>query len=280
MKKHVMNRWLSLGLCLVMAAGLAGCGGSASAPVGGSRTGGGAPGVNDVLEAGIAAAGSSSASESVGSPAESGQAPAVSAENEETGLLAETENVGTGDEYAVVDNSTDSGVSDAEDIETGRGQSPAAGAGTADQTAGTAGAGTADSAAGTADSGTAAGVSGGSSGTSNGIDVDLTTLSSTMVYSEVYNMMVAPQEYVGKTVKMDGLYSGFYDDTTKKYYFACIVQDATACCSQGIEFELTDDYKFPDDYPSDGDFITVTGVFDIYQEGEFKYCTLRNAKLL
>ena len=29
-------------------------------------------------------------------------------------------------------------------------------------------------------------------------------LSSTMVYSEVYNMMVDPESYIGKTVKMDG----------------------------------------------------------------------------
>lgn len=36
-----------------------------------------------------------------------------------------------------------------------------------------------------------------------GIDVDLTQLSSTMIYAEVYNMMVTPDEYVGKTVRME-----------------------------------------------------------------------------
>lgn len=36
------------------------------------------------------------------------------------------------------------------------------------------------------------------------VDVDLTKLSSTMVYSEVYNMMNSPKEYVGKTVRMYG----------------------------------------------------------------------------
>ncbi len=113
-----------------------------------------------------------------------------------------------------------------------------------------------------------------------GVDVDLTVLSSTMVYSEVYNMMVNPNSYVGKTVRMRGSYSGFYDETSDNYYFACIIQDATACCSQGIEFVLTDDYTYPDDYPEDGDIITVTGVFDTYLEGEYMYCTLRNATLM
>ncbi len=117
-------------------------------------------------------------------------------------------------------------------------------------------------------------------GSTEGVDVDLTVLSSTMVYSEVYNIMVSPEEYVGKTIKMRGSYSGFYDSTTDNYYFTCIIQDATACCSQGIEFVLTDDYVYPDDYPYDGDMITVVGVFDTYIEGDYMYCTLRDARLL
>lgn len=113
-----------------------------------------------------------------------------------------------------------------------------------------------------------------------GIDVDLTTLSSTLVFSEVSNMMNAPQEYIGKTVKMKGKFTQFHDKNTGKYYFACLIQDALACCAQGIEFELTDEYVFPDDYPVEADEICVVGVFDTYQEGTLVYCTLRNAKLV
>ena len=39
-------------------------------------------------------------------------------------------------------------------------------------------------------------------GDSESIDVDLTQLSSTMVYSEVYAMVYEPDQYLGKTVKM------------------------------------------------------------------------------
>ncbi len=112
-----------------------------------------------------------------------------------------------------------------------------------------------------------------------GVDVDLTILSSTMVYSEVFNIMTKPDDYVGKVFKMRGLYSAFYDEAKDKRYFACIIQDATACCAQGIEFELTEDYSFPEDYPEDGDMITVTGVFDTYEEDGGIYGTLRNATM-
>lgn len=111
------------------------------------------------------------------------------------------------------------------------------------------------------------------------IDVDLTQLSSTMVYSEVYNMLNKPDGYKGKTVKMNGAFSVYEDESTGKVYLACIIADATACCSQGIEFELSGEHKYPDDYPELGSNITVTGTFGTYNEGEYTYCQLSDATL-
>ncbi len=112
------------------------------------------------------------------------------------------------------------------------------------------------------------------------VDVDLTTLSSTMVYAEVYNMLSCPDDYIGKTIKMSGAFSDYFDESTGNRYFNCIVADATACCSQGIEFELSNAYKYPYDYPVNGAEVCVTGTFDTYKEGDYFYCTLRNASLL
>lgn len=111
------------------------------------------------------------------------------------------------------------------------------------------------------------------------VDLDLTQLSKTMVYAEVYNIMVNPEDYVGKTVRMNGDYYIYTDDTTGQQYFYCVIRDATACCAQGIEFVLTDDYKFPEDYPEEGAFVTVSGRFDTYMEDDLLYCTLRDAVL-
>ncbi len=107
------------------------------------------------------------------------------------------------------------------------------------------------------------------------VDIDLTKMSSTMVYSEVYNMMISPDDYLGKRVRMRGDFA--YAEVEGKYYYACIISDATACCAQGIEFVLNDERKFPDDYPSVGTEITVAGVFDVYKEGMFDYCQLIDA---
>ncbi len=109
------------------------------------------------------------------------------------------------------------------------------------------------------------------------VDLDLTALSATMVYSEVYQMMYYPENYVGKSVKMEGLYDVYHDDNTGSDYYACIIQDATACCAQGIEFRLTDEYEYPDESVNE---VAVKGIFDLYEEDGVTYCTLRDAELL
>lgn len=108
------------------------------------------------------------------------------------------------------------------------------------------------------------------------IDVDLTTQSSTVVYSMVFDMMSMPEKYLRKTVKMTGIASSYTDEKTSKTYHACIIKDATACCSQGIEYILDDESQ----YPEDGESITVIGEFSTYKEGQFQYSTLRSARLV
>ena len=119
----------------------------------------------------------------------------------------------------------------------------------------------------------------------DGVDVDLTVLSSTMVYSEVYNMLYNdPAHYLGKTVKARGEFS-IYQLVTDGVLqpdpvsYACIISDATACCAEGMEFVLKDDLAYPDDYPELGAEITVIGEFQSYEENGMTWYHLVNARL-
>ncbi|MGN1015146.1 MAG: hypothetical protein ACI4PM_07310 [Butyricicoccus sp.] len=114
----------------------------------------------------------------------------------------------------------------------------------------------------------------------NAIDVDLTTLSSTMVYSEVSNMMTAPDDYVGKTVKMNGQFTIFTNQDESQYYYAVVIADATACCQQGLEFVLKGGSDDPNDYPEIDDEITVVGTFETYDEDGVTYCHLVDANVV
>ena len=112
----------------------------------------------------------------------------------------------------------------------------------------------------------------------NDIDIDLTKLDSNMIYAQVYDMVYNGDNYLGKKVKVKGPFSYFKEDDGREF-FAVLVSDATACCSQGIEFVLAGEHKYPADYPAIGQTITVTGEFSYYKEDYAVYCQLLNAEM-
>ena len=117
------------------------------------------------------------------------------------------------------------------------------------------------------------------------VDVDLTVLSSTMVYSEVYNLLYNdPAHYLGKTVKARGTFSIYQLVTDGVLHpdpvsYACIISDAATCCAEGMEFVLKGDLTYPDDYPELGAEITVIGEFQSYEENGMTWYHLVNARL-
>ena len=109
------------------------------------------------------------------------------------------------------------------------------------------------------------------------VDLDLSALSGTVVYSQVYNMVMQPDQYLGQTVRVRGYFSYFQDPETLKEYFAVIIADATACCAQGIEFVWRGEHRYPDDYPPLETEMIVTGEFGTYEENGFTYLQLSDA---
>lgn len=132
-------------------------------------------------------------------------------------------------------------------------------------------------AGGTAPAGGTAAPTGGAAtpGKSGDVDVDLTQLSSTMVFAEVYHIMVEPKDYMGKRIRISGISTVYEDQKAGKSYYSCVVLDATACCAQGIEFKLRDGGH----YPENDEEITVQGTFDTYEDGGYQYAILKDAVL-
>ena len=115
-----------------------------------------------------------------------------------------------------------------------------------------------------------------------GVDYDLTTMNSDMVYASVYQLMVDPETYVGKTFKMQGTYYSTFYEPTNKYYHYVIIEDAAACCAQGLEFVWGDgSHVYPDEYPANESRVEVSGTFETYKEGEDErlYCRIVNATM-
>lgn len=113
------------------------------------------------------------------------------------------------------------------------------------------------------------------------IDIDLTTMNATMVFSQVSDMLSRPSTYAHKIVKVKGPFKP-YESTNPDYcYPAILVQDATACCGNGLEFLL---YGVPrctmqggNGYPMLNEEATVVGRFETYLEGTSLYVHLVDA---
>ena len=108
--------------------------------------------------------------------------------------------------------------------------------------------------------------------------MDMTFMSSTVIYSEVLNMMTNPEEYAGKTIRITGFFATGEDDDGNPVV-GCIIPDATQCCAQGVQFFWNGEHKFPDDYPQEGETITVEGVFDYKDAGYTILLMLKDADL-
>ena len=116
----------------------------------------------------------------------------------------------------------------------------------------------------------------------NGVDYDLTQMNGDMVYATVYQMMADPATYEGKTFRMEGLYTPIIVEDTGKIYHYCLIQDALACCAQGMEFVLGDgSHTDQSEYPAEDTDIIVEGTFETYREEDFEnlYCRLANATM-
>ncbi len=104
---------------------------------------------------------------------------------------------------------------------------------------------------------------------------DLTTMNKDMVYATVYQMMSEPDHFEGKTIRLKGVFYTYQDKKTKKKYYYCLVKDALACCSQGIEF-VCENKK----YPKEDAEIQIEGTFHTYREkgDDNLYCHLTDAQ--
>ncbi len=110
-------------------------------------------------------------------------------------------------------------------------------------------------------------------------DMDLTVLSDTVLYAQVYNMLSEYDVWLGKVIRLPGTYTAMEDLDRGVVYHACVISDATACCALGIEFVRAGEYAWPDDYPEMGANIVVTGRLEQYDEDGTTYLHLVDATL-
>lgn len=107
--------------------------------------------------------------------------------------------------------------------------------------------------------------------------IDLTGLSATMMYAQLFDITSAPTDYIGRTIALTGEYIRYEGNPDNpggaQYYYTVSVSDATACCQLGLEFLLPEGVA----YPSEGQTITIRGVYTPYDENGGAFYRLADA---
>ena len=78
-----------------------------------------------------------------------------------------------------------------------------------------------------------------------------------LVYAQVFNMMLQPEDYADKIFRLKGNFACYKTD--KGDVFAVVIADALACCQQGIEFKD----NFTENKPLQNQMIEVTGKYTV-----------------
>ncbi len=104
--------------------------------------------------------------------------------------------------------------------------------------------------------------------TQGAVEVDLSAMSVTMIYANLYMMVTMPEDYLGKNIKMTGEFD-VYESPDGEVYFAVAVTDEEACCRQGFALEFLDDSSYPNGFPAANSEITVVGRFEAMQHPDW-----------
>ncbi|MCR5617369.1 MAG: hypothetical protein K6F83_03665 [Clostridiales bacterium] len=111
-----------------------------------------------------------------------------------------------------------------------------------------------------------------------GDHLDISGMSSTMIFAELTDISMNPDNYDGKTLTMRGQFTSIFIEEENERYYACYVMDDTGCCLQGFEF-VADGLTYPDDYPEEGAYFKVTGTITLYEKDGQLYRHLTDATI-
>lgn len=110
------------------------------------------------------------------------------------------------------------------------------------------------------------------------IDIDLSEVNAIVAFSQISNMYAEPWNYVGAVIRVRGILD-HYESEDGQRRDMIVVQDAAACCGQGIEIVWGSEMSQSEPEAGCGKEVTATGRFELYQEGGYSRIRLVDVSL-
>ncbi|MEL7565088.1 MAG: hypothetical protein AAGU27_09420 [Dehalobacterium sp.] len=105
---------------------------------------------------------------------------------------------------------------------------------------------------------------------------DVIEIKEKMFIAQTNDIYLNPEDYLGKTIKYEGIFDSFYYDVNDTTYYY-VIRYGPGCC--GFDANAGFEVVWSGDYPNKNDWVEVIGVLEEYEENEYKYLRLNLSSL-
>jgi len=108
------------------------------------------------------------------------------------------------------------------------------------------------------------------------VSSDIVEIKDKMFLTQVTDVYTNPNDYMGKTIKYEGIFDIFeIPEKSLKYY--SVIRYGPGCCGDdgNVGFEV----KWDGEYPKQNDWVEATGVLEEYKEGSYMYLRIALSSL-
>ena len=100
---------------------------------------------------------------------------------------------------------------------------------------------------------------------------EILEISEKMFVAQTNDIYYNVQEYLGRVIKYEGIFSVYVAPETGNRYYA-VIRYGPGCC--GIDANCGFEVSWDEEYPEDNDWVEVVGVLEIYDDSGYKFLRL------
>lgn len=105
---------------------------------------------------------------------------------------------------------------------------------------------------------------------------DIVEITEKLFIAQSNDIYVNTDDYLGKTIKYEGIFQSYYYDVTDTTYYS-VIRYGPGCC--GYDANAGFEVVWDGDYPEQDDWVEVVGTLETYEEGGAEYLRLKLSSL-
>ena len=107
---------------------------------------------------------------------------------------------------------------------------------------------------------------------------DTVEITEKLFIAQTNDIYVNTDDYLGKTIKYEGIFQAYYYDVTDTTYYS-VIRYGPGCCGYDANAGFEVIWDGDGDYPEQDDWVEAVGTLETYEEGGAEYLCLKLSSL-